>query len=207
MWSHLWSVGQWPWSLWKGQMVMSKVNGSNDLTHVSHEIPPFPWITPCGKVDFVERHVGAITLVRRHVSVTWRDVVIIRLLKAAQRMSHRLCKLSASYSKKYNNHSRKTKGQELHRYRPRQRGLIYLLKKTFAPKWHIHIRKCQTELSKKIKWPHLLFPAPQDNMAAQRTILITGCSRGIGLALAEEYINRGWQVGLAYVHVLCLPLI
>ncbi|KAF0298833.1 C-factor [Amphibalanus amphitrite] len=34
----------------------------------------------------------------------------------------------------------------------------------------------------------------QEKMATQRTILITGCSRGIGLALAEEYINRGWQV-------------
>lgn len=31
-------------------------------------------------------------------------------------------------------------------------------------------------------------------MCAQKTILITGCSRGIGLALVHEYIERGWRV-------------
>jgi NAD(P)-dependent dehydrogenase (short-subunit alcohol dehydrogenase family) len=31
-------------------------------------------------------------------------------------------------------------------------------------------------------------------MAAKKTIAIIGASRGLGLALAEEYCTRGWHV-------------
>ncbi|XP_037087007.1 C-factor-like isoform X1 [Pollicipes pollicipes] len=34
----------------------------------------------------------------------------------------------------------------------------------------------------------------RQKMAAQKTVLITGCSRGIGLALVEEFASKGWQV-------------
>ncbi|KAF1785602.1 NAD(P)-binding domain [Phytophthora cactorum] len=51
-----------------------------------------------------------------------------------------------------------------------------------------------TSLSKKLSSPtHLIIPrSPMDS--SKKTVLITGSTRGIGLAFAEQYTKAGWNV-------------